>query len=270
MTRAFIHTVLARRSLSPSPAVRASAQPVPSDEQQALRARIEQRYDVVPLSGGVALTPKSPRGDVRLIEISDTIAINGVVVSGRELRDRVGADADPILRLSYLGASNVRRLFASAAPAPAPATRRAESARVRKRKFRRTRDPPERATPSPSDRERPSRRFRRLNGDRVRVFGDVVVNEGEEVTGQVVAVLGSVRIDGEVRQQVVSVLGTVELGPHAVIHGDVVTVGGRLRRDPAAQVAGSVTEVSLGDFGGSVKCRGWADGAHSTSAGSGR
>ena len=77
-----------------------------------MRARIEQRYDVVPLSGGVALTPKSPRGDVRLIEISDTIAINGVVVSGRELRDRVGADADPILRLSYLGASDVRRLFA--------------------------------------------------------------------------------------------------------------------------------------------------------------
>ena len=86
----------------------------------------------------------------------------------------------------------------------------------------------------------------------MRVFGDVVVNEGEEVTGQVVSVLGSVRIDGEVRQQVVAVLGTVELGPHAVVHGDVVTVGGRLRRDPAAQVAGSVTEVALGDFGASV------------------
>jgi hypothetical protein len=91
------------------------------------------------------------------------------------------------------------------------------------------------------------------------VFGDVVVNEGEEVTGQVVAVMGSVRIDGEVRQQVVSVLGTVELGPHAVVHGDVVTVGGRLRRDPAAQVAGSVTEVSLGDFGTRINVP-WMDG----------
>ncbi len=36
------------------------------------------------------------------------------------------------------------------------------------------------------------------------------------------------------------------------MHGDVVTVGGRLRRDPGAQVGGSVTEVSLGDFGASV------------------
>src|SRR5436309_5912073 len=36
-----------------------AAQQVPADEQQALRARIEQRYDVVPLSGGVALRPKS-------------------------------------------------------------------------------------------------------------------------------------------------------------------------------------------------------------------
>jgi hypothetical protein len=36
---------------------------------------------------------------MRLIEISERIAINGVTGSGRELRDRVGADADAILRL---------------------------------------------------------------------------------------------------------------------------------------------------------------------------
>ena len=46
------------------------------------------------------------------------------------------------------------------------------------------------------------------------------------------AVLGSVRINGEVGDQVVAVLGSVDLGPHAVVHGDVVTVGGRLRRAP--------------------------------------
>ena len=97
-----------------------------TDEQQALRTRIEQRFDVVPLSGGVALTPKSPRGDVRLIEISDTIAINGVAVSGRELRERVGADADSILRLSYLDRNDLRRLFTRSTPAsearPEPGT----------------------------------------------------------------------------------------------------------------------------------------------------
>jgi hypothetical protein len=69
-----------------------------------------------------------------------------------------------------------------------------------------------------------------------------------------------VRIDGEVGDQVVAVLGTVELGPHAVVHGDVVTVGGRLRRAPGAQVRGGVTEVSLGDVGASINypwMRGW-------------
>src|SRR5215203_4902232 len=86
-----------------------------SEEQRALRARIEERYDVVPLSEGVALTPKARVGDVRLIEIADTIAINGIVVTGRELRDRVGADADAILRVSYLDPAVRRSLFAAPA-----------------------------------------------------------------------------------------------------------------------------------------------------------
>ena len=94
--------------------------------------------------------------------------------------------------------------------------------------------------------------MRRSTGDRIRIFGDVVVNEGEEVAGEVVAVLGSVRIDGEVSREVVAVLGSVELGPRAVVHGDVVTVGGRLRKEPGAQVGGNETEVSLGDAGARV------------------
>jgi hypothetical protein len=193
--------------------VHAAAQQVSADEQQSLRARIEQRYDVVPLSGGVGLRPKSPRGDVRLIEISDTIAINGVPVSGRELRERVGADADAILRLSYLDAKTLRELF------PVAAEREIRPERETPR------EPAAPTAPAPS-----SRRTHRSGGDRIRVFGDVVVNEGEEVTGQVVSVLGSVRIDGEVGDQVVAVLGSVDLGPNAVVHGDVVTVGGRLRK----------------------------------------
>ena len=236
MKRAFIHTALAAAILVAAPAGHAIAQQVPAaeDAQQALRARIEQRYDVVPLAGGVALTPKSPRGhgeDVRLIEISDTIAINGVQVSGRELRERVGADADTILRLSYLDRNDLRKLFARSAPETPPE----QVPTV------------ERATPStPPAPEPPRRPLRRSSGDRVRVFGDVVVNEGEEISGEVVAVLGSVRINGEVSQQVVAVLGSVDLGPHAVVHGDVVTVGGQLRKAAGAQVGGSETEVSLG------------------------
>jgi hypothetical protein len=80
----------------------------------------------------------------------------------------------------------------------------------------------------------------------VRIFGDVTVNENEEVGGEVVAVLGSVQVNGEVGQEVVAVLGSVELGPKAVVHGDVVSVGGRVRRAPGSQVLGGVTEVSIG------------------------
>jgi hypothetical protein len=69
------------------------------DEQRALRERIEARYDVVPLSEGVVLRPKTRMRDVRFIEISDGgISINGDPVSGRELRERLGGDADSILR----------------------------------------------------------------------------------------------------------------------------------------------------------------------------
>jgi hypothetical protein len=217
-----------------------AAPQVPADEQQALRARIEQRYDVVPLSGGVALRPKSPRGDVRLIEISDTIAINGVPVSGRELRERVGADADAILRLSYLDAKALGELFPVAA----------------EREVRPEKEAPlEPAVPP----EPPSRRTHRSGGDRVRIFGDAVVNEGEEVTGQVVAVMGSAFINGEVGDQVVAVLGSVDLGPHAVVRGDVVTVGGQLRRASGSQINGAVTEVSLGDLGARINAP-WLDG----------
>lgn len=199
-------------------------------EDEALRSRIEARYDVVQLSDGVGLRPKSPTKEVRLIEVSDTISINGVMVTGRELRDRVGGDADAILKLSYLDPKVRRALFAK------PATEEAQ--------------PPTEPAPREPPAESTDGRHRvnqRAGGDRVRIFGDVTVREGEEVTGQVVAVIGSVRVDGEVGDQVVSVLGSVDLGPKAVVRGDIVSVGGRVRRAPGSQVGGAVTEVSLAD-----------------------
>ena len=69
------------------------------------------------------------------------------------------------------------------------------------------------------------------------------------VTGPVgdsaVAVLGSTYVDSTVGDSVVAVLGNVELGPHAVVHGDVVAVGGDLVRDPGAIVEGSAQNVAI-------------------------
>jgi hypothetical protein len=208
-----------------------AAQQLTERERTALRAQLDEHYDIVPLSDGVALTPKTRSGEVRLIEVSDAIAINGTVVTGRELRERVGADADAILRLSYLDPADRRALFMT--------SERRESDRQVERPIT-----PESTSPgAPVEARRPHR----ADGDRVRVFGDVTVREDEEITGQIVAVLGSVRIDGEVGDQVVAVLGSVDLGPKAVVHRDVVSVGGRVRRSEGAQVLGGVTEISLAD-----------------------
>jgi hypothetical protein len=199
------------------------------DDRRALREQLERKYDLVPLTDGVGLRPKA-RGDVRLVEVTaGTIAINGDVVTGRELRDRLGADADAVLRLSYLSTDELREVAAPPAPAPAPPAP----------------EPSLERTPSEP---RPERDWRhRSHGDRIRIFGNVSVNQDEEIGGQAVAVFGSVRVDGKVDDQVVAVLGSVILGSDAVVGGDVVSVGGRVIRSPGAETRGSVTEVALTD-----------------------
>jgi len=231
--------VLMLSALTASPG---AAQETPDD--RALRSRIEDRFDIVPLTDGIALTPKGRRGDVRLIEISNgVITVNGTPVTGRELRDRVGDDADAIVRVSYLSAERRREVFGGpgAKAAPRRDARKAEA-------------------------EEPSSitRTRRSGGDRVRIFGDVTVDENEKVDGEVVAVIGSVRMNGEARQ-VVAVLGSVDLGPKAIVHGDVVSVGGRVRRAPGAEIRGGVTEISVGGVAGNINIGpfdgpGWRDG----------
>lgn len=220
----------------------ALAQQAPAgDAQQELRMRIEERFDVVPLTDGLALRPKTVMRDVRLIEIADdgTVAINGDPVTGREIRERLGGEADAVLRLSQMSAEARSGLFASRQP-PAAAQEPLEPVERPERT-----SPPPQPRPEPAPERRAPERTRRSTGDRVQVFGDARVAANEHVTGQVVAVIGSVRVDGEVGDQVVAVLGSVDLGPNAVVRGDVVSVGGRVRRAEGAEIRGSVTEVAL-------------------------
>lgn len=217
-----------------------AAAQTPTTEQRALRTRLEQRFDLVSLTDGIALRPKAPLRDVRLIEVAGgTILVNGAPVTGQELRERIGADtADPILQLSYLGADARRALLEPGEPVEAP---RADTPR------RPAEPPPAPEPPATSEPAQDSSRQRRSSGDRVRILGDVTVRADERIEGDVVAVLGSVRIDGEVRGQVVSVMGSVDLGPEAVVNHDVVSVGGRVRRSEGAQIRGGVTEVSIAE-----------------------
>lgn len=89
-------------------------------------------------------------------------------------------------------------------------------------------------------------------GDVVSVIGETRVNG--PVGGDAVAVLGDNTINSHVRGDVVAVLGDLTLGPKAELDGEVVCVGGELKRDPGAIVHRSVQTVAVGKFFGGV---GW-------------
>ena len=74
------------------------------------------------------------------------------------------------------------------------------------------------------------------------------VEEGEVVNGDVVAIGGSVNVDGEVSGNAVAIGGSLTLGSHADIGGDAVVIGGTLQRDPGAHVGGKVVNVASGNF----------------------
>ena len=206
-------------------------------QPDALRQQLEQRFDVTSLQDGVLLRPI--RGDARFraIEVNDrSISIDGVAATGAELRGRLGADADAVLRLSYLDADARRQLLGSpAAPAPDRSVER----------------PVERTEEQSSENDegrRPRRRSRgdREGNDRVRFGGNVSVEDGEIVNGDVVSIGGSARVNGEVRGDAVAIGGGLELGPHANVQGDAVSVGGALKRDPGARVDGKVVDIGGG------------------------
>ncbi len=91
----------------------------------------------------------------------------------------------------------------------------------------------------------------KVGGDAVAVLG-ALKSQGS-IGKDAVGVLGGVEIDGPVRGEVVSVLGDVRLGPNAVVERDLVLVGGKLTKDPAAIVRGNQVHVpifgSIGDTG---------------------
>ena len=243
---------IGRMSVLVTLAIVCGAPPSWSQERdESLKRTVERRFEVLPLHDGVVLRPKVPIAGVRSVEIAGgMIAIDGQPATGAELRSKLGPDADALLQLSYMPDVARQSLFAMtpstgvapsipASPAqPVPPGPAPEPRIV----------PP---TPLPADgpdiriRGRRSRGDRR-NGDRIRIGGDVTVEEGDVVDGDVVAVGGPVVVSGEVRGDVVAVGGGVTLGPRAVVDGDVTAVGGPLHRDPGAQVRGPVHEVGLG------------------------
>jgi hypothetical protein len=199
-------------------------------EVRQLRERAERRYKVVEVRRGMILIPTSDAARARSIDINDgQVAVDGVPLTGRELRDRLGEDADLVAQLSFLDAAGRRAFFegpaASAAPAPAEAPMTSP---------RDTRD------------EGWSEVARyRHGGARVRFGGDVAVAEDEAIGDDVVAILGTANIDGRVDGNVVAVGGSVRLGPKANVNGDVTAVGGSVERAATTVVSGQINEIRI-------------------------
>jgi hypothetical protein len=212
-----------------------------------LRTQLSSRYDVVALQQGIALVPKTANPRVRLIQVvNGAVTVDGDTLTAAQLRDRLGADAGPIVQLTYLSAAEQRQL-ASPETTPTAVPTAADTGASAQQP----------ATPSPAPApapapETPTRSVART-GDIVRIGGgNVNVSQNERVEGDVVAIGGRVNIDGEVSGDVVAVMGGLTLGPHAIVRGEVTAVGGPFNRDPQAQVYGKVNEVGIGADGTTI------------------
>lgn len=78
----------------------------------------------------------------------------------------------------------------------------------------------------------------------VHIKQNVIVKEGETVD-QAVAFMGSVEVNGVVRENAVSVFGDITVGPKGVVEGDVVSVGGKIIRNAGSTVKGKEVVVGL-------------------------
>ena len=80
-------------------------------------------------------------------------------------------------------------------------------------------------------------------GDRVSIGNDITVEEGSSAA-DLVCLLCSIKVHGEVQGDIVAVLGSVEVDDGQAISGDVVTVGGDLAMGDGARVNGDVAVVA--------------------------
>ena len=89
-------------------------------------------------------------------------------------------------------------------------------------------------------------RFRARSGDIVRFGEDIVIEKGERIHGDVVAVGGSVTVRGTVDGDVAALGGDVHIEPGGEVRGEAVSVGGKVDQSGSGRVSG--TSVSLPDM----------------------
>jgi hypothetical protein len=85
-----------------------------------------------------------------------------------------------------------------------------------------------------------------LNGGDLVKFGkDITIEEGEEITGDVVALGGDVRVNGLVEGDVVSIGGGIRVSSSGIIGKDAVSIGGEIVQEPGAIIKGNIQELGF-------------------------
>jgi hypothetical protein len=79
--------------------------------------------------------------------------------------------------------------------------------------------------------------------DRVSIGSEITVAEGE-TAGDLVCVFCSIRVHGDVSGDVVAILGSVTVDAGRGIHGDIAVIGGDLDLGEGASVGGDVSVVA--------------------------
>ena len=99
-------------AFSTAPAGAVAGQAEPTAQEEALAGAVRQRFEVELRSDGLTLTSTGAGAAPRVITLGDgVVAVDGVPVSGLELRRAFGDDADLVLRVTYLGEAARRALF---------------------------------------------------------------------------------------------------------------------------------------------------------------
>jgi hypothetical protein len=258
------------------------AQSAPADPQ-TVRQQIEQRYEVIPIRGGILLQPRKERLAVRSIEIAgSSIAINGERMPLTSVREWLGPqEAAPVLRLLEMSPGDRRALFGldreGALPAPpdapdAPDVPDMDTDTDTDVDTDLAVDTDASAVPAPplppglpDDEEGQTADDTADDGSKARIgqqvrFGSGVTVGKDEIAESVAVIGGSVRVEGEVEENVAAIFGSVRidgrvggnvsaingkviLGPKAEIQGNVSSVGGRIERQPGSKILGSTSEV---------------------------
>jgi hypothetical protein len=246
------------------------APPAPMDPQ-AVRELIAQRYEVIPIRGGVLLQPRKERLAVRSIEVAGaSIAINGERMPLATVREWLGPqEAAPVLRLLDMSPGDRRALFGlareGALPVPpeaAPDTPDVPDTDTDTNTDTDTSgvdtdlgsvDTDTSVVPAPpvppglpgstsgdeSDEAEDEASKARI-GQQIRFGTGVTVDKGE-IAESVAAIGGSVRVDGEVEDNVAAIFGSVRINGR--VGGNVSAVGGKVYLGPKAEIQGNLSAV---------------------------